>query len=80
MSLRYKARVNLGIMSIDLHNIEDSYKIVVSDDGWIPSYTMYGPQQPIDVLKKIADKYLKVDPEWLDIKFLGEINKKIEKL
>ena len=79
MSLRYKARVNLGIMSVDLNNIEDSYRIIVSEDGSVPSYTMYGPHQPVDVLRKISDKYLKVDPEWLDIKLLGVTNKKTEK-
>jgi hypothetical protein len=79
MSLRYKARVNLGILSIDLQNTQNSYKIVVSEDNSIPSYTMYGPHQPMDVLKKISDKYLKIDSEWLDVRFLGVINRKTEK-
>ena len=79
MSLRYKAKINLGIISIDLNNTQNSYKIVVSEDSSVPSYLMYGPQQPVDVLKKISDKYLKVDPEWLDIKFLGVFNKDTEK-
>ena len=79
MSLRYKAKINLGIISIDLNNTQNSYKIVVSEDSSVPSYLMYGPQQPVDVLKKISDKYLKVDSEWLDIKFLGVTNRKIEK-
>ena len=79
MSLRYKSKVNLGIISIDLHNLETSYKIVVSDEGCVPSYIMYGPQQPIDVLTKISKKYLEIDPEWLDIRLLGIVNKKTSK-
>jgi len=79
MSLRYKAKINLGIISVNLQNIQNSYKIVVSEDSSVPSHLMYGPQQPTDVLKKISDKYLKVDSEWLDIKFLGVTNRKTKK-
>tara|TARA_Y100000034_G_C6686285_1_gene301935 strand:- start:67 stop:471 length:405 start_codon:yes stop_codon:yes gene_type:complete len=79
MSLRYKSRINLGIISIDLHDIQSSYQIVVSDDGGVPSYIMYGPHQPLDVLKKICKKHLEIDPEWLDIRLLDVTNHKTNK-
>tara|TARA_R100000008_G_scaffold23732_1_gene12780 strand:+ start:8485 stop:8829 length:345 start_codon:yes stop_codon:yes gene_type:complete len=59
--------------------METGYRIVVSDEGTIPSYVMYGPQQPIDVLTKISKKYLEIDPEWLDTRLLGVVNKDTDK-
>ena len=79
MSLKYRIRIHLGIFSVKLLDSGPSYEVVLSEGGNTPRALMYGPHQTVDVLKKIANKYLKVDPDWLDIKLIGIINSKTSK-
>jgi hypothetical protein len=79
MSLKYRAKIHLGIFSVKTLDGGPSYEVVLSEDNNTPRALMYGPHQTIDVLKKISNKYLKVDPDWLDIKLIGVINAKTSK-
>lgn len=79
MSLNYRVKIHLGIFSIRFLDNGPSYDIVLSEDGTTPRALMYGPHQTRDVLRKISDKYLKVDPDWLDVKLVGIINDKNSK-
>ena len=73
-SLRYKARVNLGIFTATLRG-EVVYSLVLSEEDTIPNYLLYGSHQTIeDVVQKICLKYIDVDPEWLDVKLLSCTN------
>ena len=61
-SLRYKARVNLGIFTATLRG-EVVYSLVLSEEDTIPNYLLYGSHQTIeDVVQKICLKYIDVDP------------------
>jgi len=79
MSLKYRAKVHLGIFSVKLLDSGPSYEVVLSKDDSTPRALMYGPHQTVDVLKKISNKHLKVDPDWLDTKLIGVINAKTNK-
>jgi hypothetical protein len=79
MSLQYRVKIHLGIFSAKLLDGGPSYEIVLSEDENTPRALMYGPHQTVDVLKKISNKHLKIDADWLDIKLIGIINIKTSK-
>jgi hypothetical protein len=75
--LRYKVRVNLGIFCTTLRN-QQEYKMLVDGDGGIPNDLLYGPHEVGDVLRKISNKYLRVDADWLDVRFSNIANREVD--
>tara|TARA_R100000808_G_scaffold5713_1_gene17166 strand:+ start:11178 stop:11567 length:390 start_codon:yes stop_codon:yes gene_type:complete len=74
--LRYKVRVHLGIFCTTLRN-QQEYKMLVDENGGIPSELLYGPHEVGDALRKISNKYLSVDADWLDIRFSNIANRDV---
>ena len=75
--LRYKVRIHLGIFCTTLRN-QQEYKMLVDKDGGVPSELLYGPHAVGDVLRKISNKYLSVDADWLDIRFSNIANREVD--
>lgn len=75
--LRYKVRVSLGIFCTTLRN-QQEYKMLVDKDGRVPNALLYGPHEVGDVLRKISNKYLCVDADWLDVRFSNIANREVD--
>jgi len=74
--LRYKVRVHLGVFCSTLRGKQE-YRLLMDDNGNVPNEILYGPHEVGDVLRKISNKLLSVDPEWLDIRFSNISNKEV---
>ena len=74
--LRFKVRIYLGIFCTTLKN-QQEYKMLVDEDGGIPNDLLYGPHEVGDVIRKVSNKYLSVDADWLDVRFSNIANREV---